>query len=254
MIKKMKFTLAPFLLLLTLGACSDNEEAAPKEETAPEATEQQEAGPTEEQESGSAQQPASELELPANDKVVAVVNGEDVKGQVYSSVARQLESSLAAQGQKASDPKNAEQVKSQAITVIVGNKLLIQDAIEKGHKADETVLKERLEEMKGQFESEDAMNETLKATGYTMEDLENQLREQLVYESYIAEEIEGGKVTDKEVQEAYDGFVETSEQEAPAFEEMEPTIRQSLEQQKIQDAVFKRIEELKKDADIEVKI
>lgn len=245
MIKKMKFTLAPFLLLLTLGACSDKEEAAPKEETAPETAEQQETV---------AEQPASELKLPANDEVAVVVNGEEVKGNIYSSVARQLESSLATQGKDTSSAETAEQVKSQTITVIVGNKLIIQDAEKKGHKADETVLKERLEEMKGQFENEDAMNETLKSTGYTMEDLENQLREQLIYESYVAEEIEGGKVTDKEVQEAYDGFVESSEQEAPAFEEMEPTIRQSLEQQKVQDAVFARIEELKKDAEIEVKI
>ncbi|TWT02474.1 SurA N-terminal domain-containing protein [Planomicrobium sp. CPCC 101079] len=245
MIKKMKFTLAPFLLLLTLGACSDNEEAAPKEETAVETTEQQEAA---------TEQPASSMELPANDEVAVIVNGEEIKGNVYSSVARQLESSLATQGQDTSSAETAEQVKSQAVTVIVGNKLIIQDAEKKGHKADETVLKERLEEMKGQFENEEAMNETLKSTGYTMEELEEQLREQLVYESYVAEEIEGGKVTDKEVQEAYDGFVESSEQEAPAFEEMEPTIRQSLEQQKTQDAVFERIEELKKDAKIEVKV
>lgn len=245
MIKKMKFTLVPFLLLLTLGACSDKEEAAPKEETAPEAAEQQDAA---------AEAPESKLELPANDEVAVVVNGEEVKGNVYSSVARQLETSLAAQGQETSDDKVAEQVKSQTMTVIVGNKLLIQDAEKKGHKADEAVLKERLEEMKGQFENEEMMNASLEKTGYTMEDLEDQLREQLIYESYVAKEIDGGKVSDEEVQKAYDGFVETSEEKAPAFEEMEPTIRQSLEQQKVQDAVFSRIEELKKDAKIEEKI
>jgi len=242
MIKKMKFTLAPFLLLLTLGACSDNEEAAPKEET------------SQQQEAAASEQPASKLKLPANDEVAVVVNGEDVPGNVYSSVARQLESSLAAQGQDTGNEETAEQVKSQTISVIVGNKLIIQDAEKKGHKADEAALEERLEEMKGQFENEEAMNETLKSTGYTMEDLENQLREQLIYESYVAEEIEGGKVTDEEVKEAYDGFAESSEQEIPAFEEVEPTIRQSLEEQKIQDGVFKRIEELKKDAKIDVKI
>ncbi|PSL40309.1 SurA-like protein [Planomicrobium soli] len=245
MIKKMKFTLAPFLLVLTLGACSDKEKAESKEETAPETAEQPET---------LTEQPASELELPENDEVAVVVNEEEVKGNIYSSVARQLESSLAAQGQNTSNADTAEQVKSQAITVIVSNKLIIQDAEKKGHKADETVLKERLEEMKGQFENEEAMNKTLKATGYTMEDLENQLREQLVYESYVSEEIRSGEVTDEEVQKAYDSFVESSEQKAPALKEMEPAIRQSLEQQKTQDAVFARIEELKKDAKIEIKI
>ena len=56
------------------------------------------------------------------------------------------------------------------------------------------------------------------------------------------------------MKEAYDGFVESSEEEAPAFEEMEPTIRKSLEEQKTQEAVFARIEELKEDAEIDIKL
>ncbi|MGI2328603.1 SurA N-terminal domain-containing protein [Planococcus sp. YIM B11945] len=242
MIKKLKFILAPFALLLVLGACSDKEEAAPKEEKAAE---------TEQSAEKSTEAPASVLDLPEEEEVVVVVNGEEITGSVYNSVARQLETSLAAQGE---NPDLAEQVKSQTITVLVGNKLLIQDAEDKGYKADEAVLEERLEELKGQFENEDKMNEALKASGYTLEDMELQLREQLVYENYVAEEVEAGKVTDEEVQKAYDGFTEQSEEKAPAFEEMEPSIRQSLEQQKTQEAVFNRIEELKKTAEIDVKI
>lgn len=242
MIKKMKFALAPFLLLLTLGACSDNEEAEPKEE---------DAAKTAEETAG--ERPA-ELDLPAEKDVVAVVNEEEILGNVYNSVARQLENTLTAQGQKASDPENAELVKEQAITVIVGNKLVLQDAKEKGYEADKAAVEERLEQLKGQFENEDAMNEALERTGFTLEDMESQLRDQIVYEKYVAEEVAAAEVTDEQVQKAYDDFASASKEEAPAFEEMEPTIRQSLEQQNTQQAVSDRIEELKADAEIDVKI
>ena len=244
MIKKMKFAFAPFLLLLTLGACSDNEEAAPEENAEPETTEEAAADAT----------PAeSSMELPAQEDVVVVVNGDEILGNVYNSVARQLETTLTAQGHTISDETN-ELVKEQAMSVLIGNKVIMQDAQEKGYEADETTVEERLEELKGQFETEEAMDKALKETGFTLDEMENQLREQLIYEQYIAEEIETGEVTDEEVKEAYDGFVESSEEEAPAFEEMEPTIRTSLEEQKTQEAVFTRIEELKENAEIDIKL
>lgn len=239
MLKKMKFAFAPVLLLLILGACSDKEETAPEENKNPETADE---APGE-----------SPIEYPAKEEVVVVVDGEEILGKVYNSVARQLETSLATQGYGTSG-ETAELVKEQALAVLVGNKVILQDAAEKGYKADEKVVEERLEDLKGQFESEEAMGDALKQTGFTLDDMEGQLREQLLYEQYIAKEVEAAEVTDEEVREAYDGFVETSEQEAPAFKEMEATIRQSLKEQKTQEAVFSRIEELKETAEVEVKI
>ncbi|HSP21648.1 MAG TPA: SurA N-terminal domain-containing protein [Planococcus sp. (in: firmicutes)] len=241
MIKKMKFVFAPLLLAAVLGACSDNEETAPKEDTA-KATEEQASGQE------------TKLDLPAEEDVVVVVNDEEVLGNVYNSVARQLETSMATQGTDVAEEENAKTVKDQAVNVIVGNKLILQDAAAKGHKTDDAVVKERLEEIKGQFESEDAMNEALEQSGYSMADIEQQLSEQITYEAYVAKELKTEEITDEELAAAYDQFKSTSEEEAPPFEEMEPMIRQSLEQEKSQEAVSKRIEELKKDAEIDVKI
>lgn len=245
MIKKLKFAFAPFLLLLTLGACSDNDE-----KTAPEEKAEEQIGETAESETAPAE---STLELPAQEDVVVIVNGEEISGNVYNSVARQLESTLAAQGHTTSE-ETSKLIKEQALAVLVGNKVILQDAEEKGYKADEKTVEERLEELKGQFETPEAMDKALKETGFTLEDMELQIREQLIYEQYVAEEVKAGEVADEDVKKAYDGFVETSEEEAPAFEEMEPTIRKSLEEQKTQDAVLDRIEELKEKAEVEVKI
>ena len=239
--KKLKFAALPLSLALLLGACSEDKAKETEEETKTAAAEE------------TVEEMPTELDLPAEEDIVVVVNGEEIPGNVYNSVARQLETSMTKQGMKVSEPENAEKVKSQAITVIVGNKLIIQDAEEKGHKADEADLEKRFEELKGQFESEEMMNKSLERTGYTLDDMKSQLRDQLIYESYVAKEVEAEEVTEEQVQEAYDGFAEASE-EAPAFEETEPMIRQSLEEQNTQKAVYERIEELKETAEIEVKI
>ena len=242
--KKMKLMALPLSLLLMLGACSDEDKA---EETS-EPVESEAVPET------VIDEPATDLDLPAADDVVVIVNGEEIKGTVYNSVARQLESSVATQGKKADDPEVAEQVKEQAISVIVGNKLVIQDAIEKGHEVDEEVLEQRFEDLKNQFENEEQMNVALKRTGFTLDDMKQQLREQLIYESYLADEIEGAEVTEEDLKEAYQGYVDSTEGETPEFEEMKPMILQSLEDQNEKQAVYDRIEELRDAADVEVKI
>ncbi|WP_281863704.1 SurA N-terminal domain-containing protein [Planomicrobium okeanokoites] len=242
--KKMKLMALPLSLLLMLGACSDEDKA---EETS-EPVESEAVPET------VIDEPATDLDLPAADDVVVIVNGEEIKGTVYNSVARQLESSVATQGKKADDPEVAEQVKEQAISVIVGNKLVIQDAIEKGHEVDEEVLEQRFEDLKNQFENEEQMNVALKRTGFTLDDMKQQLREQLIYESYLADEIEGAEVTEEDLKEAYQGYVDSTEGETPKFEEMKPMILQSLEDQNEKQAVYDRIEELREAADVEVKI
>lgn len=241
MVKKMKFIFAPLLLAAMLGACSDNEKAATPDKQAAESTEE------------TAGEQTTELELPDEKDVVVVINDQEILGNVYNSVARQMQSTMTSQGQDATTPENTKLVKEQAMEVLVGNALILQDAEKKGHKADEAAVKERLEDLKGQFESEEAMNEALEKSGFTLEDMEKQLHDQITYENYVSKELKPAEVTDEEVQKAYDGFASSSE-EAPPLEEMEPTIRQSLEQNKTQQAVSERIEELKENAKIDVKI
>lgn len=240
---KKKLLVLPISLLMLLGACSDNKTAeTPEEEATPAETE------------SAADAPKTDLDLPAGGDVVVTVNGEEIKGTVYNSVARQLESSLSTKGKKATDPAVAEQVKEQAIAVITGNKLIIQDAIEKGHEADEEALQQRLEELKSQHENEEQMNIALQRIGFTLDDMEQHFREQLIYESYLEEEVEAAEVTEEEMKDSYQGYVDSTEGESPAFEEMKPMIQKSLEERNIQQAVYDRIAELREGADIEIKI
>lgn len=242
--KKLKVMAIPFFLLLLLGACSSDEQA----ETAEENTASAETAST-----PAAELQDTELDLPGADEVVVTVNGEEIKGIIYNSVARQLESSLAARGEEITDPEMKEQVKEKAVSLIVDNKLIIQDALEKGHSADEEALEQRLAELRNQFENEEQMNIALERIGFTLADMEQQFREQLIYASYVEEEIESAEVTEEEIKESYQGYVDSVEGESPEFEEMEPMILKSLEERNMQEAVYTRIEELRSAAEIEVK-
>lgn len=251
MIKKMKFVFAPFLLLFVLGACSDNEETATDDANAPETTENAEQSP-EAGEEGHGED-ATNLDLPADDELIVVVNGEELYGNIYNSIARQLEASMAAQGQDVTEEEVAESIKTQTIDVMVGNALIVQDAEEKGYEPDEETLDQNMEEVKAQFETEEELNEALERTGFTLEELREQLREQMMYENYIAEDIEGTEVEDEEVEAAYEEISASSE-DIPPYEEMESTIRQSLQEQKTQEVLLERIAELRADAEIEQQI
>lgn len=242
--KKLKVMAIPFFLLFLLSACSSDEQA----ETAEENTASAETAST-----PAAELQDTELDLPGDDEVVVTVNGEEIKGIIYNSVARQLEISLAARGEEITDSEMKEQVKEKAVSLIVDNKLIIQDALEKGHSADEEALEQRLTELRNQFENEEQMNIALERIGFTLDDMEQQFREQLIYASYVDEEIEIAEVTEEEIKESYQGYVDSVEGESPEFEEMEPMILKSLEERNIQEAVYTRIEELRSAAEIDVK-
>lgn len=242
--KKLKILAIPFCLPFLLGACSGDEEVeADEDNTAAETVS-----------TSTADLPETDLELPGADEVAVIVNGEEIKGIIYNSVARQLESSLAARGEETSEPDIKEQVKEKAISIIVDNKLIIQDALAKGHAADEKELEQRLDELKNQFENEEQMNIALERIGFTLEDMEYHFREQLIYASYVDKEIESAEVTEEEIEESYQDHVDSVEGESPEFKEMKPMILKSLEERNMQQAVLERIEELRNTAEIEVKI
>lgn len=247
--KKTNLLALPLSLLFLLGACSEDEKTENAKKIPSSAESEAATGTV-----AVAPAPETDLELPAADDIVVVVDGEEIKGTVYNSVARQLEISLLTQGKKVTDPQIAEQVKEQVIDIIVSNKLIIQDAVKKGHAADTELLEQRLEALKNQYESEEQLTAALQRTGFTLEDMEQQLRDQLIYESYLAAEVEDIKVTEADLEEAYQSYVDSSEGETPAFEEMKPMILQSLEEQNEQQAVYNRIEKLRKAAQIDVKI
>ena len=90
-----------------------------------------------------------------------------------------------------------------------------------------------------------------------MKILETQIADDIKLKQYVEKEVPVGEITDEEIQKTYDQYAEQGKstgQEAPKLEEVKPQIEQSLQQQKQQEKLVQQVEELKKNAKIDIKI
>ncbi|PLR69064.1 MULTISPECIES: SurA N-terminal domain-containing protein [Bacillaceae] len=254
--KKMMFTLITGLMAVVLAACGGNEESkeAKNEDKAKTAeTDQQK----EQQKKMEEMQKKLEEQQVDEKKTVAIVNDKEIVGSDYNSVLQSTQGQMQQMGQDPSSKEAAEQVKKQTIDSLVGQTLLLQEADKKGYKASDEDIKKQLDETKKQFKTEKEFESALKKSGMDMKTLETQIADDIKFRQYVEKEIPADKVTDEEIQKAYDQYAEqgkTTGQEVPKLEEVKPQIEQSLQQQKQQEKLAQQVEELKKNAKIEIKI
>ena len=160
-------------------------------------------------------------------------------------------------GQDPTSKEAAEQVKKQTINSLVGQTLLLQEADKKSYKVSEADINKQLDEIKKQFKTEKEFEAALKQSGIDMKTLETQIADNIKLQQYVEKEVPAGKITDEEIQQMYDQYAEqgkSSGQEVPKLEDIKPQIEQSLQQQKQQQKLVQQVEELKKNATIDIMI
>ncbi|WP_026583755.1 SurA N-terminal domain-containing protein [Bacillus sp. J33] len=254
----MKKLMYPFLLVLVsaiLAACGANDEgkSADKEKEAKTAeTDQQE----QQKQMEEMQKKMEEQKLDEN-KTVAIVNEQEILGREYNSVLTSSQMMFQQMGQDPTTKEAAEQIKKQTLDSLVGQTLLLQEADKKGYKASDDEVKKQLEETKGQFKDDKEFETAMQQAGLDMDSLEDEIANNIKYTKYINGEIKPKEVTDAEIQKAYDEYAGqggAEGQEPPKLEEVKPQIKQQLEQQKQQELLVKHVEELKKNAKIDIKV
>ena len=91
-----------------------------------------------------------------------------------------------------------------------------------------------------------------------MDELKTQIAENIKYTNYVEKEIKVDEVTEDEMKKFYDQYASQQGQDqakdAPKFEDVKPQIKTQLEQQKKQEKLVQHVEDLKKNAKIDVKI
>ncbi|SES12820.1 SurA N-terminal domain-containing protein [Gracilibacillus ureilyticus] len=239
--KRILFLLS-LALLLVLAACNSEDSQDTAEQTEEEEqTEQKTEGSPEEG------QVSSEKQVEP-DKTVAKVNGEEIKGEEYNRLYPQVVSYLQQYGQDTSD---SEAVKEQVLNELVTQQLIIQDAKAEGIEvADEEVTSE-METIKEQY-GEDYAG-ALEASGFTEESFQQQLAKDMLRVKYIETQLDTD-VSDEEVEEYYNELVANSEQEIGELSEVEGQIKNALTQQKQQEQLQPKVEELREQAEIELLI
>ncbi|MCG7343484.1 SurA N-terminal domain-containing protein [Sporosarcina sp. ACRSL] len=254
--KKMMFTLITGLLAVVLVACGGNEENT--EATNDDKAKTAETDQQKEQEKQMAEmQKKLEAQQIDENKTVAIVNDEEILGSDYNTALASIQGQMQLMGQDPTSKEATEQAKNQTIDSLVGQTLLLQEANKKSYKASEADVTKQLDELKKQFKTEKEFDTALKQTGIDMKTLETKIADNIKLQQYVEKELPVGKITDEEIQQMYDQYAEQGKstgQEVPKLEDIKPQIEQSLQQQKQQQKLAQQVEELKKNATIDIKI
>lgn len=211
------------------------------------------------------QQAMPEPDLEGIPDVVATVNGEEISGDDFTGVYESRFQQVAMQAQMSGEEIDQDQLKKQTVDSMVGSELLVQDARDKGHEAtDEDVdrlLKEAAEAQ--QLGSVDELLAAYEEQGFSAEQVRSDAGKQVLMTASI-EKIDVPKPTVEELKVLYDqaaaqlqggqGGEAGAPAETPSYEELKPQLEQQVTAQKRNDAIMKRMEKLKEDADVDVRI
>ena len=95
------------------------------------------------------------------------------------------------------------------LTRLIENKLIVDEADRMGMEINKDVVNERLEEMKGTYDSEQDFLESLVSEGLTVTDLKKRIIEQMKSQFIIEREVKSKIfVTPKEITEHYQSHID----------------------------------------------
>ncbi|ASK61424.1 hypothetical protein CFK37_04160 [Virgibacillus phasianinus] len=182
-----------------------------------------------------------------SDKVVSKINGEEITGKEYNASYAQTKTLMNQYGQDVSDLEN---VKKQALNVIVEQELLKQEAKEQGIEVTDKEVQKQFKTIKEK--NADQFKAVLDQYHLTEATYKDQLAFELTLQKYMKQEIKAEEITDKEVKEYYSKLKEQSKdaKTIPKLEEVKDQIKGQLKQQKQQQQLQAKVEKLKEDAKI----
>lgn len=236
-------------LSLVVTACSDKESSTQQPNTTnPSSGQEQSEGVTE-----SPIETDVDLSVDEN-KVVATINGEELTGQAYNPVMVQLKQVYQMQGLDLTDESLQSDMQQQVLEIIVGNKLILLDAADKGYVADEQAVEEQYTLVVESFESEEEMKDTLAKHYLTPELMKQEIQQENILQTYISKELVADPVTDDQIQAYYDAWAAQAGENALELAEVRDQIQTTLAQQAVQELLLQRVSELKEASEVELRL
>lgn len=204
------------------------------------------------------------LELPEPDlegipDIVAEINGEEITKEEFESMYEQQFQQAAMQSQLSGQEVDQDQLKEQTAEGMVNQRLLTQEANNRIAEVLEEDVNNTLDEVVKQngMETKEELLAALEEQGMKEKEVMELIETQVKIDQLIAEESGNMEPTDDEVKEAYDNMKAQQEEmgndeEFPAFDEIEPDLKEQVKQQKEMEATETLVEKLRKDADVTI--
>lgn len=192
-----------------------------------------------------------------DDKIVAVVNDEELNGEAYNIVLQNLQAQIQQSGQDPTSEEFVEELKKQTLDTLVNQTLILQQAKVEKIEVSEEEIENEYGMLVVQFGDEEKLEEALKQEGMDTKTLKEEIiNESILFQKYQEQVAPVEEVSDEEVKTYYEEFAAQSEgdEELPPLEDISDNIKSILEQNQQQEKLIAHIEELKKAAKIELKI
>lgn len=182
----------------------------------------------------------------SDDSPVAMVNGEEITRGNFNSYLLQAE---------AQNMSEQEVDKDLLLEDLINEKLLLQEARRIDLSATDEEMEEEMEALYAQFGGEEGLNEILATENMTRDDLMVMINNQISINKYVNSIVQerGIEVTQQEILDFYNEALAMSD-DVPELGEVSEFIEQQLLNDKIDQAMFAVLEELRMNAEIEIMI
>jgi hypothetical protein len=186
------------------------------------------------------------------DEPIAIVNGEEIPMEELQMQMSQYEMLFAQQGMDPEDEENAamiQELQQDILDLLVNQELLSQEADAQNIEVSDEEVEEELDQMREQFEEEEEFEQALEMQNYTLEQLEDDIRQmKRVQELQTMAHLDEDQytVSEDEAREYYEEIV-MSNPEIGEFEDIQEDIENELK-------LDLYLDDLREQAEIEILI
>ena len=186
--------------------------------------------------------------------IIATVNGTEITRDELDAQLAQLTQNPNIPTPKKEDEHYA-QFEKMVAEQLVNDALIFAAATDKGYAVKDEDVQKEFDAIAAKFPDAGAFKKQLEAMSLTEDKLKETITRQRIIDQYYKEIFEGQDLTatDEEAQLLYDQHLKEKEG-VPEFEKIKEQIKMELGQQKMQQYLGTVIQDLRKDAKIEIKL
>ena len=185
-----------------------------------------------------------------------VVNGVKIPLADYEKNKSQLEQAAEQSGTDVKSAEAQEQIKTQALDVLINTELLRQEAAKAGVTVTDEQVQARYDEIVAGLQGEDKLQARMAELGITKEGLLKDIAAEILIQAHLSKAIDTSsiKIDPKDIQAAYDQANTNPDSPLPPLDQVSSAIEAQLTQAQEQELIAKYLEKVRESATIEKKI
>ncbi len=143
-------------------------------------------------------------------ETAATVNGDEITVERLDNGVNAILRQQGVESADKADPAQLKEVRERVLEVLIGQRLLWQQAKQKDIMVSDAEVEQAIAEVKGRFESEQAFLDRIGQSGFSEQTYKEDLKQQLSVRRYVSEDLaKEVTVSDEEIDEFYKANLES---------------------------------------------